>query len=74
MDRYRITMPDGSSTDKFFESDSDAITAAMEANFGVSCGIGVQRYAEDGSLFPTKLPEGGHRGTVRRHRPRPQSA
>ncbi|OFE10695.1 hypothetical protein A5N83_01245 [Rhodococcus sp. 1139] len=71
MDRYGITMPDGSSTDEFFESDHDAIAAATEANFGASCGVEVQRYGEDGRLFPTHLPEGGHRGTARRHRPRP---
>lgn len=65
-------MPDGSFTDGFFESDNDAIAAATEANFGVSCGIRVQRYTEGGRLFATHLPEGGHRGTVRRHRPEPQ--
>ncbi len=66
-------MPDGSSTDEFFESDNDAIAAATEANFGASCGIEVQRYADDGHLFATRLPEGGHQGTVRRHRPRPEA-
>ncbi len=65
-------MPDGSSTDEFFESDNDAIAAATEANLGASCGIRVQRYTEDGRLYPTHLPEGGHQGTVRRYRPKPQ--
>ncbi|MDV6278664.1 hypothetical protein R3Q06_35405 [Rhodococcus erythropolis] len=72
MDRYRITMPDGSMIDDYFESDNDAITAATEANRGVSRGITVQRYASGGDLFATHLPEGGHTGTARRHRARPQ--
>ncbi len=71
MDRYRITMPDGSVSDDYFDSDNDAIAAATNANFGSSRGISVERYADDGRLFATHLPEGGHRGTARRHRPRP---
>lgn len=71
MDRYRITMPDGSAVDEYFDSDNDAIAAATEANSGTSCGIAVERYADDGRLFATHLPQGGHRGTARRHRPRP---
>jgi hypothetical protein len=72
MDRYRITMPDGSTTDDYFESDNDAITAATESNHRVSRGITVERYASGGRLFGTHLPEGGHTGTARRHRPRPR--
>ena len=64
-------MPDGSAVDEYFHSDNDAITAATEANSGTSCGITVERYAEDGHLFATHFPQVGHRGTARRHRPRP---
>lgn len=73
MDRYKITMPDGASMDDSFESDNDAISATVEANSGVSYGIRVQRYGEHGCLFATHLPDGGHRGTARRHRLKPRA-
>ncbi|MBT2269663.1 MULTISPECIES: hypothetical protein [Rhodococcus erythropolis group] len=55
MDRYKITMPDGAWTDEDFESDTDAIGRAIDVNHGVSDGIVVQRYVEDGTLLPTLL-------------------
>ncbi|TSD47457.1 hypothetical protein FFI94_015705 [Rhodococcus sp. KBS0724] len=61
MDRYRITMPDGSTTDELFESDNEAISAAIQANLGASQGITVERYTNDGELLATHLPEGGYR-------------
>ncbi|MGM5069224.1 hypothetical protein EU244_030860 [Rhodococcus qingshengii] len=63
MERYKFTFADGSSTDEFFESDNEAIVAATAANGGSSWGLYVQRYDHRGSLLPTKLPPGGHRGT-----------
>lgn len=41
--RYRITMPDGSTTDELFESDNEAIGAAIHANLVDSQGITVER-------------------------------
>lgn len=43
MDRYRITMPDGSATEVYVDSDNEAIAAATNANFGSSRGITVER-------------------------------
>ncbi|MER2087581.1 hypothetical protein [Rhodococcus sp. (in: high G+C Gram-positive bacteria)] len=63
MERYKITLVDGSSGDEFFESDNQAILAATDANGGSSQGLHVQRYDDRGRLLPTKLPPGGHRGT-----------
>lgn len=63
MERYKITLADGSSGDEFFDSDNQAILAATTANGGSSQGLYVQRYDERGQLLPTKLPPGGHRGT-----------
>ena len=63
MERYKITLRDGSSGDEFFESDNQAILAATTANGGGSQGLYVQRYDDRGQLLPTKLPLGGHRGT-----------
>ncbi|MFE4498472.1 hypothetical protein ACFRFQ_01340 [Rhodococcus sp. NPDC056743] len=68
MDRYRITMPDGSATDELFESDNEAIGAAIQANLGVSQGITVERYTDDDELLATHLPEGGYQGTARQRR------
>lgn len=63
MERYKITLADGSTGDGFFESDNQAILAATAANGGSSQGLHVQRYDDRGRLLPTKLPPGGHRGT-----------
>ncbi|MDA3635327.1 MULTISPECIES: hypothetical protein [Rhodococcus] len=63
MERYKITLADGSSGDEFFESDNQAILAATAANGGTSQGLHVQRYDDRGRLLPTKLPPGGHCGT-----------
>lgn len=63
MERYKITLKDGSGCDEFFESDNQAILAATTANGGSSQGLYVQRYDDRGQLLPTKLPPGGHRGT-----------
>jgi len=63
MERYKFTFADGSSTEEFFESDTEAIVAATAANGGSSWGLYVQRYDHRGALLPTKLPPGGHRGT-----------
>ncbi|ANQ75574.1 MULTISPECIES: hypothetical protein [Rhodococcus] len=65
MERYRITLADGSSGDEFFESDNQAILAATATNGGSSQGLDVQRYDDRGQLLPTKLPPGGHHGTRR---------
>ncbi|KPH21674.1 hypothetical protein AN948_00435 [Rhodococcus sp. ADH] len=59
MERYKITLKDGSSGDEFFESDNQAILAATTANGGGSQGLYVQRYDDRGQLLPTKLPLGG---------------
>ena len=63
MERYRFTFADGSTAEKFFDSDNEAIVAATAANGGSSGGLHVQRYDHFGALLPTKLPPGGHRGT-----------
>lgn len=67
MDFYRVTVPDGSTLDEYFGSDNEAIQEATKANHGVSEGVTVERYAGDGTLYPTKLPNGGYRRTVRKH-------
>ncbi len=43
MDRYKITMPDGSSTEEPFNSDKEAITCAVDANRGVSKNLVVEK-------------------------------
>jgi len=63
MERYKFTFADGSSTEELFDSDNEAIVVATAANGGSSGGLYVQRYDNRGSLLPTKLPPGGHRGT-----------
>lgn len=63
MERYKFTFADGSSTEELFDSDNEAIVAATALNGGSSGGLYVQRYDHRGSLLPTKLPPGGHRGT-----------
>ena len=63
MERYRFTFADGSSAEELFDSDNEAIVEATAANGGSSWGLYVQRYDHRGSLLPTKLPPGGHRGT-----------
>ncbi len=63
MERYKFTFADGSSTEELYDSDNEAIVAATAANGGSSRGLYVQRYDHRGSLLPTKLPPGGHRGT-----------
>lgn len=73
MERYKITLADGTSRDEFFESDNQAILAATAANGGSSQGLYVQRYDDRARLLPTKLPPGGHRGT-RCSRTHPQNA
>lgn len=55
MDRYKITMPNGSVTEKMFESDKDAIICATAANGGMSADVVVERYTDGGELIPTAL-------------------
>ncbi len=55
MDRYKITMPDGSVTEKMFDSDKDAITCATTANGGMSGDVVVERCTGGGELIPTAL-------------------
>ncbi len=70
MNRYKITMPDGSWTEESFESDKDAISCATEVNRGVSDHVVVERYAQDGhpdSHYPNRSQSLIRRKT---HRPK----
>lgn len=69
MDRYKITMPDGSSTDELFESDKEAIRCAVEANRGVSANVVVERYTKNGHLIATSRT-GASQSTRKTHRAR----
>lgn len=71
MNRYKITMPDGSWTEESFESDKDAISCATEVNRGVSDHVVVERYAQDGHLIPTTQTGVSH--VIRRKKHRPKS-
>ncbi|MCJ0905913.1 hypothetical protein [Rhodococcus sp. ARC_M6] len=70
MDRYKITMPDGSWTDESFESDKDAISCATEVNLGVSDNVVVERYAKNGHLIPTTQAGASHATRGKKRRPR----
>lgn len=67
MDRYKITMPDGSSTDELFESDKEAIRCATEVNRGVSEDVVVERYTKNGHLIATAQTGASH-ATSKKHR------
>ncbi|MBT2264309.1 hypothetical protein [Rhodococcus erythropolis] len=66
MDRYKITMPDGASTDEWFDSDGEAIECAVDVNRGKRKNVVVERYATSGRLIPTALaPSSG--GSHKKH-------
>ncbi|WP_438472630.1 hypothetical protein [Rhodococcus erythropolis] len=62
MDRYKITMPDGSSTEEPFDSDKEAIACAVDANRGASKHLVVEKYTADGRLIPTAQAPAKHKG------------
>ncbi|QIP43264.1 hypothetical protein G9444_6021 [Rhodococcus erythropolis] len=68
MDRYKITMPDGSSTEEPFNSDKEAITCAVDANRGVSKNLVVEKYTADGHLVPTAQAPAKHTGRQKKNR------
>lgn len=68
MDRYKITMPDGSSTEEPFNSDKEAITCAVDANRGVSKNLVVEKCTAAGHLVPTAQAPVKHTGRHKKNR------
>ncbi|KJF22949.1 hypothetical protein C7T36_23355 [Rhodococcus sp. AD45-ID] len=55
MEKYKITLPEGTSTVGEFESDRDAIAHAVKLNHGCSDSVSVSRIDNTGKLIPTML-------------------
>ncbi|TSD47398.1 hypothetical protein FFI94_015360 [Rhodococcus sp. KBS0724] len=55
MEKYKITLPEGTSTVGEFESDRDAIAHAVKLNHGCSDSVSVSRIDSTGKLIPTWL-------------------